>query len=402
MAEKESPNPNIFFIIGAPTSLTLQKFNEFISKNNNVKLVICADMPTYIKALESGNVFKTPTNFRAHADDQRTFHTASGDITTNSVENFRQLQSDIATSLFDIFSTAQVKGIPTYFGIVPRKKRPLLLVNKKKDPDANGQIISTPEEDRAVGAHAHNYSHPYVMDGVDVALTEKIRDKLLIPNVYGSAENLYKVINNKEISKYGATFLSDMITVGCAGLLDIPALWESYVMNIPNPENKTKEAIYRGNRHSLYGDVPVVQENITFSSGAGNFYGYKDTAESIGRLKSIMHRMIDDDRLKLFGNCYVWHDDELNDLDDLPAIGLIEKLSVKVVKEKNYSTFSDPFAVKGDGTKGYMSFGGSKKRRKKRKRTKKRTHKKRRKRKTKKRRKRGGRRKRKKRKTRKN
>ena len=28
MAEKESPNPNIFFIIGAPTSLTLQKFND--------------------------------------------------------------------------------------------------------------------------------------------------------------------------------------------------------------------------------------------------------------------------------------------------------------------------------------------------------------------------------------
>ena len=50
-----------------------------------------------------------------------------------------------------------------------------------------------------------------------------------------------------------------------------------------------------------------------------------------------MHRMIDDDRLKLFGNCYGRYD-ELNDLDDLPAIGLIEKLSVKVVKEKNYST----------------------------------------------------------------
>jgi len=379
--------PNIFFIIGAPTSLTFQKFKEFNSKYTNVKLVICADMPTYIKALESGNVFKTPTNFRAHADDQRTFHTANGDITTNNVENFRRLQSDIATSLFDIFSIAKERGIQTYFGIVPREKRPLLLVNKKSAA-ANGQIISTPEEDRAVGAHAHNYSPPYVMDGVDVKLTEKIRDKLLIPKVYGSAENLYKVINNKEISKYGATFLSDMITVGCAGLLNMPALWESYVMNIPNPENKTKEAIYKGNKYSLHGDVvPVVQENITFSLGVGNFYGYKDTAESIDELKTIMHRMIDDDRLKLFGNCYVWHDDELNDLDDLPAIGLIEKLSVKVVKEKNYSTFSDPFAVKGDGTKGYMSFGGSKKRRKKRKRTKKRTHKKRRKRKTKKRKK---------------
>ena len=51
-------------------------------------------------------------------------------------------------------------------------------------------------------------------------LTEKIRDKLLILKVYGSAEKLHKLINDKEISKYGATFLSDMITVGCAGLLN--------------------------------------------------------------------------------------------------------------------------------------------------------------------------------------
>ena len=121
-------NPNIFFIIGAPTSLTFTRFQNFIKNNNNVKLVICADMPTYIKALESGNVVDTPTNFRAHADDKkRTFFTAQGNITTNSTEEFQKLQEDIAKSLYDIFMTADEQKIKTYFGIVPREERPLLL-----------------------------------------------------------------------------------------------------------------------------------------------------------------------------------------------------------------------------------------------------------------------------------
>jgi len=380
--------PNIFFIIGAPTSLTFQKFKEFNSKYTNVKLVICADMPTYIKALNSGNVFDGPTNFRAHADDfTRTFHTANGDITTNTKENFKKLQKDIATSLYDIFKTASVEKIETYFAIVPRGQRPLLLVNKKKDPKAKGKIISTPQEDLAVGAHAHNYSHPYLMENVDLKLTEKIRDKLLIPKVYGSAEKLHKIINDKEISKYGATFLSDMITVGCAGLLNNKGkngVWLSYRPIFG--KNKTNTAIYEKNRYSKFGKkVNVVQENLNFCNRTNivepedgleaTFFGYKDDKNSIEALKTKMHEMIDKDGMKLFGNCYVWHDDELNDLDDLPAIGLIDRLADNVEKYKNYSIPDDPFAVKGDRTQGYTSFGGYKKRKKTRKKTKKRRRK---------------------------
>ncbi len=50
-------------------------------------------MPTYIKALKGANVFKTPTNFRAHADDVRTFYIGDNKtITTDSVENFKNSQ----------------------------------------------------------------------------------------------------------------------------------------------------------------------------------------------------------------------------------------------------------------------------------------------------------------------
>ena len=353
-------NPNIFFIIGAPTSLTFTRFQNFIDNNNsNVKLVICADMPTYIKALESGNVVDTPTNFRAHADDKkRTFFTAHGDITTNSTEEFQKLQKNIATSLYDIFKEANEKKIKTYFGIVPRDQRPLLLHKNNMEPDGDKkdergkQIYKvtknpdtnkewTDDENRAKGAHATIYSPPYIMKNANIRLTEKIRDELLIPKVYGSPKKLYDIINNKEISKYGATFLSDMITVGCAGLIDNNVLWDSYTPTFG--DEKTIDAVYSGNTYSKFGrgkkkNLCVKQENLKFeltTNENATFFGYKSNKKSIDALNKILEAMIDKDT-KSFGNCYVWHDDELNDLDDLPAIGLIEKLANNVQKDKNY------------------------------------------------------------------
>jgi len=350
--------PNIFFIIGAPTSLTVQRFENFIKNNGNVKLVICADMPTYIKALESGNVFKNPTNFRAHADDEnRTFFTAHGNITTNSTEEFQKLQEDIATSLYDIFQKASDQKIKTYFGIVPRDERPLLLHKNNMEPDGdekdkrgkqkykvkmNGDHPWTDDENRAIGAHATKYSPPYIQKNANIQLTERIRDELLIPKVYGSPEKLYNIINNKDISKYGATFLSDMITVGCAGLIGNNALWDSYTPTFG--KEKTIDAVYSGNNYSKFGkglrkSVCVKQENLKFEEQKTNedatFFGYKSNKESIGALNEILEAMIDQNT-KSFGNCYVWHDDELNDLDDLPAIGLIEKLANNVQQDKNY------------------------------------------------------------------
>ena len=299
-------NPNIFFIIGAPTSLTFTRFQNFIKNNNNVKLVICADMPTYIKALESGNVVDTPTNFRAHADDKkRTFFTAQGNITTNSTEEFQKLQEDIAKSLYDIFMTADEQKIKTYFGIVPREERPLLLHKNNMEPDGppvikNGiekqkyKVAINPDtnkqwtdaENRAIGAHATKYSPPYIMENANIRLTKKIRDELLIPKVYGSPEKLYEIINNRDISKYGATFLSDMITVGCAGLIENNGLWDSYTPIFG--EKKTINAVYSGNTYSKFGkgkkkNLCVKQENLKFeptTNENATFFGYKSNTES--------------------------------------------------------------------------------------------------------------------------
>ena len=361
--------PNIFFIIGAPTSKTAEAFNKF-TENKNVKLVICAAMSTYIEALKTKTVSKTPTNFRAHADDVRTFYTANGDITTDNVENFKKLQEDIAKSLYNIFHKANVKKIPTYFGIVKRENRPTWLnktkwvkeeefLKKLKDNSQDNskdnsqpkkfeykdgtKIIVSPNSDKNLltegrGAYACEYSPPYKANYFDRELTEKIRDELLIPKVYGNAKNLAEKICNDKISKYGATFLSDMITVGCAGLIENNGLWDSYTIS-KEREEPTKQATYSENSYSLFGKgkVDVVQENLDFEPDPnGTFFGYKEDEHTIRSLKIKMHNMIDRDE-KIFDNCYVWHDDELNDLDDLPALALIDKLSKKFKPEINYN-----------------------------------------------------------------
>ena len=363
--------PNIFFIIGAPTSKTAEAFSEFIefTKNKNVKLVICAAMPTYIEALKTKTVSKTPTNFRAHADDVRTFYTANGDITTDNVENFKKLQEDIAKSLYNIFHEAKDKKIPTYFGIVKRENRPTWL-NKTKwvkveefpkkledypqlkkagkfktwfEYKDGTKIIPSPNSDKNLltegrGAYACEYSPPYKANYFDRELTEKIRDELLIPKVYGNAKNLAEKICNDKISKYGATFLSDMITVGCAGLIENNGLWDSYTIS-KEREEPTKQATYSENSYSLFGKgkVDVVQENLDFEPDPnGTFFGYIENKRTIDLLTTKMHNMIDQND-KMFDNCYVWHDDELNDLDDQPALALIEKLSHNYIPEINYN-----------------------------------------------------------------
>ena len=416
-APEDAEKPNIFFIIGAPTSKTFEKFKEFIVKKN-VKLVICADMPTYINALKGANVFKTPTNFRAHADDVRTFYIGNNEtITTDSVENFKKLQEDIATSLYDIFKLAHDEKIPTYFGIVKRENRPTWL-NKTKwvsveDDDEltaefeerkksgeghmktwfeykNGpRIIQDPDsvQNASTETFVCEYSPPYKANYFDKKLTEKIRDDLLIPKVYGDGdkkkgeEKLHEIINNPKISKYGATFLSDMITVACAGLIDNDNkdLWQSYEPIFG--KQKTIDAIYSGNRYSKFGEgihdiigirTCVKQENLNFKLNTeGTFFGYKETGDTIKKLTIKMHAMIGED-VKMFNNCYVWHDDELNDLDDLPAIGLIEKLSKGVVtSDINYNKLDELkkklLPVKG----GRRRSKSTKKKRTKKKRTKK-------------------------------
>lgn len=359
-------NPNIFFIIGAPTNLTFHEFKEFCgdedgeAKKPNVKLVICADIDTHKKSLECENVFKTPTNFRAHGDDiGHAFLTMDGKKevkkSLNTLADFKKLQQDTAESIYDILKYAKVNEIHTYFASVPRELRPILLHKELGNKDDQIKMIDDSKLDLGVknklktilekiihsdsdegfkkkyqelGVYPHIISGKYILENVDFDLIDLILKKL------GDEEkkNLRKNINKKEISKHGATFLADVITVGCALLIgdETKTAWKHY--DISFGEKKTKPKIYWGNSNFKFANeececAGVQQENISYEETADEnsfFHGF-DAEKALTTLTEEMKKSLEKE--KIWGNCYVWHDDKLNDVDDEPAITLIKQLS---------------------------------------------------------------------------
>ena len=406
-------NPNIFFIIGAPTNLTFHEFKEFCgdedgeAKKPNVKLAICADIDTHKKSLACENVFKTPTNFRAHGDDiGHAFLTMDGDTkvekSLNTLDDFKKLQEDTAESIYDILKYAKVNGIHTYFASVPRELRPILLHREQGDIEEQKKMIedkfgevsedgsiklnkdgkrlndllkqihgevferiySKYEEGKRV--YPHIISGDYILKNADFELIELILKKLEGKVIYNLREN----INNRDITKYGATFLADVITVGCALLIrdEYKTAWKHYDIifgeDKDKGEEKTKTKIYWGNSKFKFAKAEckcagVQQENISYKENANGFFHGFDAKNALATLTDKMKEALEQENI--WENCYVWHDDKLNDVDDEPAITLIEQLSSKVEKCKSYK----PVGSAGSSTGGYKKSYGKKKKTKK-------------------------------------
>jgi len=418
---------NIFFIIGAPTKLTFSEFEKFCikygkeegdAKNKNVKLAICADIDTHKKALEGENVFKTPTNFRAHGDDkgEHVFLSMDGEKevekSLKTLDDFKELQQDTAESIYDILKYAKDNEIHTYFASVPRELRPILLHREPGDEkeqiemiedkfgevsedgskirNEDGSIKLNEDGERLNGllkqihgkdfedkyskkyekgnrVYPHIISGNYILKNADIKLIELILEKL------GDEEknNLRANINNTDITKYGATFLADVITVGCALLIDDPdpTVWKHYniIFGEDNGEKKTEEKTYYGNSKFQFAskDVkcPVQQENISYKENASGFFHGFDAEQAITTLTAKMKDALKPgEQKKIWGNCYVWHDDKLNDVDDEPAITLIQQLSGhEVEKCQSYKLVGS--AVSSTG--GYKKSYGKKKKTKK-------------------------------------
>jgi hypothetical protein len=404
---------NIFFIIGAPTKLTFHEFKVFCGDKDgkatkpNVKLAICADIDTHKKSLECENVFKTPTNFRAHGDDKgHAFLTMDGEKevkkSLNNLDDFKELQQDTAESIYDILKYAKDNKIHTYFASVPRELRPILLHkelgNKEKQiemieakfgkgsQDSEGLLAklndihsSSPgtydqQDDKGNSVYPHIISGNYILKNADFDLIKLILKKLG-DEVIG---NLRDNINNTDITKYGATFLADVITVGCALLIGDETAWKHYDIsfdegnNKDKGEKKTKPKIYWGNSNFKFANeeckcTGVQQENISYEENASGFFHGFNAEKALTKLTKKMTEALEPDELKkIWGNCYVWHDDKLNDVDDEPAITLIKQLSGKVELCKSYEP--KPVGSTGGGYK--KSYGKKKKTKKTRRKTK--------------------------------
>lgn len=404
--------PNIFFIIGAPTKLTVREFEKFCIKygkeegkptKQNVKLAICADIDTHKKSLECENVFKTPTNFRAHGDDiGHAFLTMDEERAIikkklNTLEDFKMLQKDTAESIYDILKYANDHDIHTYFASVPRDLRPILLhkelgnieeqkkmidehkkltlpvkeeLKKKLEEIIHGEGVETNYSKDGNSVYPHIISGTIILEKFDHDLTTLIYNKIEEKKILS---NLIKNINNEKISKHGATFLADVITVGCALLIDEPTVWKHYNIEFGEDkgEKKTKTKKYWDNSNFKFGDLKckipdVEQENISYEETAyasSLFHGF-DAENALTTLTGRMKTSLNGE--KIWGDCYVWHDAKLNDVDDEPAIKLIEQLSGDGFEaRKSYEPVVSTAASTAASTGGYKKSYGKKKKTKK-------------------------------------
>ena len=127
-----------------------------------------------------------------------------------------------------------------------------------------------------------------------------------------------------------ATFLADVLTVGCALVGD--DAWTPYQMTVPAGVAGDGSFPSKGLSKAC-GDVPFLKAEFE-ESDSGLFKSFKQDAvpQMTQALRDIMQQ-----RQICFGKSTVIHDALLNDIDDFPAIRLIQEISRETELFQNYS-----------------------------------------------------------------
>jgi hypothetical protein len=308
---------DVIWILGASTSETYSEIEkniiEKIEKNTiqNTKIVICASLKTYQQAIKSKQVYQLPTNLRSHYGPEPK---KMGSIEVDDTESFIAAQEDTSQALADTLNLAQVKNIPVYFAIVDRANRPTYLVQDK----GGGISASAPKDKQGI----------LLLPNADVGLSNEILNQLLVPSY--DDEKLDVKLEMRKACRHGATYLADVLTVGCA-LVGEDA-WTPYRMTSPAKILSDGSFLKKGFVDKIDDGVPYLDANFE-QSDDGLFKSFNQDAvpQMTQALRDIMGK-----RRPCFGKSLVIHDALLNDIDDLPAIRLIQEISEKTDLFVNY------------------------------------------------------------------
>lgn len=298
---------NVIWILGASTSETFKKIEQNVTPNT--KIVICASLETYQKARKLKQVYKLPTNLRTHHGP---VEKRMASIDVYDTESFKDAQLDASAALANTLNLAQAKGIPVYFAIVERANRPTYVV--QDDDDAI----------RATNIDSKGRKIP----NADVELSDNILQQLLLPS-YEDA-GIDATVAMRKACSHHATYLADVLTVGCA-LVGEDA-WTPYQMTTDAGVESDGSFPKKGFVDETDG-VPYLSAYFEESDG-GLFKSFKQDAvpQMTQALRDIMR-----ERCKCFGKSLVIHDALLNDVDDFPAIRLIQEISGETHLFQNYS-----------------------------------------------------------------
>jgi hypothetical protein len=276
------------FILGAPTPELIEKLCTF----NPDAIFINASFETFNEPVT--NVHDVPTNFRAHSDDKKTLQAG---VHIVNVGSFKLAQEKVAATIVELLNY----DAKIYFASIPRKDRPFRIYVEDGETK-----VEDNEELKGDKEFSENFFNTHVLphfSGLNKVLTEAL------------------IRHNPD---HKASYIADALSVACACLLNVKnweTHWETHKISAVVAKNGEYENKKTMNKDNVFYDG-VKATCVHYAKcveGEKTIYSFKSE-----NVKALAEAMISKPQ-KTWDYAFVWHDTNLNDVDDPVAIQMIQE-----------------------------------------------------------------------------
>uniref|UniRef100_A0A0G4FG35 Uncharacterized protein n=1 Tax=Chromera velia CCMP2878 TaxID=1169474 RepID=A0A0G4FG35_9ALVE len=319
---------DVFLIHAAPTVRTVQMLTEDISTKPSLKVLVAAALWSQPS---EGDVYTLPSNARApyalspflqkevkeqpgilHLQTQPPCksHGKWGNDEIDDPDSWKKVQLDVSTAWQQIFDMTTRSGIPVYFTLLPRSSRPFAFsVSEKEGKKSLGMLYK---------------GNPVLPKGPRPAGGARsiLSIARLLLHSFGSRAKVIDDITNYTSRK--ATYFADVLSVAAGGLLDDQTVWDRFHLK--------EAAVMQDGKFTkpIMGQASTAQDFAwckleTEPNPKGEVYVLKSDEETVDKLLESLSFMYDTPEAtktqqgKMWDSCTIWHDTELNDVDDMPA-----------------------------------------------------------------------------------
>lgn len=280
------------FILGAPTPELIKKLDTF----NPDAIFINASFDTFSKPVT--NVHDVPTNFRAHSDNKITLQAG---MHIKNVPSFKKAQENVAATIVQLLNRKE----HIYFASIPRENRPFRIYVEDGETKVEGNKK---------------------LDG-NKEFSEKFFNTYVLPHFKNSNPELTTALLRHN-PDHKASYIADALSVACACLLDT-GNWETYKISAVVAKDGEYENIKTKNEDNVFfGAVKATGVHYA-KCEAGNKEIYSFKSENVKALEAAMISTPQ----KRWRDAFVWHDTNLNDVDDPVAIQMIQERTKNHIKK---------------------------------------------------------------------
>ena len=272
------------FILGAPTPELIEKLNTFKPD----AIFINASFKTFSEPVT--NVHNVPTNFRAHSDDP--FRLQAGVHIVN-VGSFKLAQEKVAATIVQLLNY----DAKIYFASIPRENRPFRIYVE----DGETKVEGNKELDD------------------NKEFSEKFFNTYVLPH-FGGSNKLLTAALIRHNPDHKASYIADALSVACACLLNT-GNWETHkILAMVAEDGEYENTKTKNIDNVFFGDVKATGVHYA-KCGAGKKEIYSFKSENVSALAAAMISKPQ----KTWDYAFVWHDTNLNDVDDPVAIQMIQE-----------------------------------------------------------------------------